>query len=395
MADEERISTAPDGANGAQPAHLPDLFARQRADLAHLRGIGRYRTLSPKSGTDFSSNDYLGLAASDELNRIASGIVASGVPVGSGGSRLLRGNCPEHVALERFAADFFASESALFLSSGFAANSALFATLPQTGDLIVCDELIHASIHDGLRATRAAHCTVAHNDAAAFEDAARAWRRDHPDGRIWIGVESVYSMDGDCAPLADLAAIADRYDAILVIDEAHATGVLGPMGRGLSADLARRDNVISVHTCGKALGCEGALVCAPAVVSEFLVNRGRGFIFSTAPSPFIAQLVHEALLFVGRSDYLRAELAANVRLAAQLLEPLGALGGGHIVPLIVGDDRQTMAIAGALQDAGLDVRGIRPPTVPPGTGRLRISITRNVDRTDIVRLAELLADLLP
>ena len=266
-------------------------FMAQQAYLARLTQASRHRSLIGREGADFSSNDYLGLAGSPALAAAVQAALERGVPVGSGGSRLLRGNHPEHEALECEAAVLFGVERALWFSSGFAANSALFSTLPQRGDVIVHDELIHASAHEGMRLGRAETIAVRHNDANAFELAAMGWRRAGGTGRIWLAAESLYSMDGDRAPLDDLGAIADRLDAVLLIDEAHATGVFGPQGRGLAAHLDGRDNIITLRTCGKALGCEGALVCGPAVAADFLVNRGRGFIFSTAASPLMAAAV--------------------------------------------------------------------------------------------------------
>jgi 8-amino-7-oxononanoate synthase len=208
-------------------------------------------------------------------------------------------------------------------------------------------------------------------------------------------VESLYSMDGDRAPLDALTAVADRYDAVLIVDEAHATGVFGPDGRGLLGDLPRGDRVVSLHTCGKALGCEGALVCGPRVVTDFLVNRGRGFIFSTAPSPLMAAAVREALHILSDEPERRTALAERIATAERLLSPLGATAtGSQILPLVLGEDARAMRVAGALQAAGLDVRGIRPPTVPAGTARLRISLTLNIDTADIERLADTLEEVL-
>ncbi len=373
-------------------------FAAQHADLAQLSQASRRRSLSGRGGADFSSNDYLGLAGSPVLAAAVQAALARGVPVGSGGSRLLRGNHPEHEALETGAAAFFGCERALWFSSGFAANSALLSTLPQRGDLIIHDELIHASAHEGMRLGKAERVAVRHNDANAFEIAARNWRRNGgPNagrGRIWLAVESLYSMDGDRAPLDDLAAIAARHDAVLLIDEAHATGVFGPDGRGLAAHLDGQANVIALRTCGKALGCEGALVCAPAVVADFLVNRGRGFIFSTAASPLMAAAVRAALGVLRDEPERREALWWRVRLAEQLLGPLGAgVSGSQILPIIIGEDAATMTRAAALQGAGFDVRGIRPPTVPPGTARLRVAITLNASEADIAALGDALREV--
>lgn len=354
---------------------------------------GRLRRLIAREGRDFASNDYLALASDPVIAQAVAEAIASGVPVGSGGSRLLRGNGPEHEALEEKAARFFGSESALFFSTGFAANSALFAALPQRGDLILADELIHASVHDGLRMARAEHMFARHNDVEAYGMAIRNWRSGGGKGRVWIAFETLYSMDGDKAPIAEFAELAKSEDAWLVLDEAHATGVYGPQGKGLGAALEGQDNVVSLHTCGKALGVEGALVCAPAVIKDYLINRARPFIFSTAPSPLMAVAVSAALDRIAKADDIRARLSALRAHADQAIcERFGLPpSSSQIIPIILGDDKRTMRVAEALQAAGFDVRGIRPPTVPRGTSRLRLSLTLNVDREDISALADAMA----
>jgi 8-amino-7-oxononanoate synthase len=365
-----------------------------RTDLAKLGAHARLRTLNPRRGVDFSSNDYLGLANSDRLRGAVAEALARGVAIGSGGSRLLRGNAEEHERLETEATQFFGSEATLFFQSGFAANVTLFATLPQTGDLVVHDALIHASAHEGMRLCRAQCVAAAHNDAGAVEDAILNWRRSGGTGTPWIAVESLYSMDGDRAPLGDLIRVADRHGAMLLIDEAHATGVFGPDGRGLAAALHGRDNVVSLHTAGKALGCEGALLCGPTVMRDFLINRGRGFIFSTAPSPLMATAVRESLRILADEPDRRTRLSDLVAFAERTLARCGvAPNGSQILPLLIGDDAETMLLASAVQAAGFDVRGIRPPTVPAGTSRLRISLTLNVTEADIVALADTLEAL--
>ncbi|WBX82980.1 8-amino-7-oxononanoate synthase [Sphingosinicella microcystinivorans] len=371
------------------------VFEALASDLQRLDAASRRRRLMPRAGTDFSSNDYLALAGDPALAAAVAEAIARGVPAGSGGSRLLRGNHPEHEALEAEAARFFGAESALWFSTGYAANSAIVSTLPQRGDLVVYDDLIHASVHEGLRLTRTETAAAPHNDVDAFADAIAAWRGRGGAGRVWIAVESLYSMDGDHAPLADLAALAEANDAVLVIDEAHATGVFGAGGRGLAAALEGRENIITLHTCGKALGCEGALVCGPAVVTDFLVNRGRGFIFSTAPSPLMAAAVRAALRIIEGADDRRARLAALIAHAERVLGPHGALcSGSQVMPVILGDDARTMRAAATVQAAGFDVRGIRPPTVPAGTSRLRISLTLNATQDDVSALAAVLEDAL-
>ena len=361
--------------------------------LKALERRGRMRQLTPRSGADFSSNDYLGLASSAELRQAVAKAIARGVAVGAGGSRLLRGNDPEHEALEAEAAELFGAEAALFFGGGFVANYGIFSTLPGRGDIIVYDELIHASVHDGMRASRAEARAVRHNDPQSFEDAICCWRAAGATGRPWLAVESLYSMDGDRAPLSDLAAIAERHEAMLVIDEAHATGVFGPDGRGLGADLEGRPYVVSLHTCGKALGVMGALVLAPATIRDYLVNRCRPFIYATAPSPIIAATVRAALALVRSEPRRRERLHELVAVAGRKLEARCGLiaSGSQIQPVIVGDDAAATALAAAMQRQGFDIRAVRPPTVPEGTARLRISITLNAGETAVDHMIDALA----
>ncbi|MES2988736.1 MAG: 8-amino-7-oxononanoate synthase [Pseudomonadota bacterium] len=370
-------------------------FDAQIRDLAGLAKRSRLRRLIAREGLDFSSNDYLGLAGSAQLASAVADAIARGVPLGSGGSRLLRGNHLEHEALEEEAARFFGSESSLFFSSGYAANAALLSTLPQQGDLIVYDALVHASAHEGMRLGRAECRPATHNDPDAFAEVIHSWRSAGGTGRIWIAVESLYSMDGDRAPLAALAEIAARHDAFLLIDEAHATGVFGPEGRGLAAPYEGAGNVMTLRTCGKALGCEGALLCGPQVMRDFLINRGRAFIFSTAPSPLIAAAVRGALKLLVDEPERRTQLQSLIHVADKALAPHGAVAtGSQIVPIILGDDARTMRAAEQLQAAGFDVRGIRPPTVPAGTSRLRVSLTLNVTPDDVIALGNALSEAL-
>ncbi|MBW9064883.1 8-amino-7-oxononanoate synthase [Rhizobium herbae] len=376
----------------------PTRLARYEATLAGLERRERLRTLMVRDGVDFSSNDYLGFAGSTRLATAITAALQRGVPVGAGGSRLLRGNHPEHEALEAEAAAFFEAERVLYFSTGFAANAALFSTLPQRGDLIVHDALVHASAHEGMQASRAQAVAAAHNDVAAFEEAITRWRQGGGTGHPWIAVESLYSMDGDRAPLAALAALAERHAGFLVIDEAHATGVFGAGGRGLAAELENRRNVIVLHTCGKALGVSGALLGASAALCDYLVNRARGFIYSTAPSPLMAAAVREALRMLVDEPKRRADFDALRNFAnRELADKLGMAGSGsQILPVIVGDNGRAIRIAARMRAEGFDIRAIRPPTVPEGTARLRIAITLNVDESVIsrmfVRLAAIMAE---
>ncbi len=366
-------------------------FSYER-DLEELASRDRLRQLAPSAGADFTSNDYLGLAESPALRQAAIEALARGVPIGAGGSRLLRGNHPEHEALEAEAAAFFGSEAALYFGGGFMANVSIFGTLPQRGDLVVYDELIHASVHHGVRAGRADHVAAAHNDVDAFEDAIRRWRAGGGTGRPWIAVESLYSMDGDRAPLAGLAAIAERHEGMLVIDEAHATGVFGPDGRGLGAGLEGRPDVVSLHTCGKALGSMGGLVCGPRVMRDFLVNRCRPFIYATAPSPLVAATVRAALKICREEPERRERLGRLIANAGRELQRLTGIvpSGSQIQPVIVGSDARAVRVAAAMRASGYDIRAIRPPTVPEGTSRLRIALTLNVSEAVV---ADMLATL--
>jgi 8-amino-7-oxononanoate synthase len=353
--------------------------------LRELDEKGRHRRLHGRSGTDFTSNDYLGLAESDELRQAATEAIARGVPVGAGGSRLLRGNHPEHEALEAEAAEFFGSEAALYFPTGYAANAALIATLPRREDLVVHDALIHASIRAGLDPARVATVETPHNDVTAIADAIRAWRAKGGAGRAWIAVETLYSMDGDRAPLDDLVALAEATGAMLVLDEAHATGVYGPQGRGLGAAYEGRENIVALHTCGKALGVSGGLITCSRLYRDFLVNRARAFVYSTAPSPLMAAVVRQALKLSAAADAERARLAALVAHAGKLMrahqgwEP----SSSQIQPIILGQDARAVRFAEGLQALGYDIRAIRPPTVPEGTARLRLALTVHVTQADL------------
>jgi 8-amino-7-oxononanoate synthase len=365
--------------------------------LDELKRKGAYRRLRSAAGADFSSNDYLALADCVRMRTALTLALEQGTPAGSGGSRLLRGNHPEHEALEVDAARFFNAERALFFGSGYAANTALLSTLPQRDDLVIYDALVHASAHDGMKLGRASVTAFAHNDVDAARAAIQKWRAAGGTGTPWIVAESLYSMEGDRAPLADLHALARDVDAFLVIDEAHATGVYGSQGRGLAAEFEGSDHVIALHTGGKALGAGGALVTGPAILCDFLINRARPFIFATAAPPLVAVALREALRILQEEPERRARL---IQLAGYAREHLEAalnlkMPDTHILPVIIGESGPTLAIAESVQAAGFDVRAIRPPTVPPGTSRLRLSITLHVNEAIIDALVSAIAKGLP
>ena len=375
--------------------HPLPLFDFHQTYLNILSQSSQRRQLHKSTGLSFSSNDYLGLANSTEILSDAQQAIDEVIPLGSSGSRLLSGNHEQHEALESEAAVFFKAQSTLYFSNGYAANMAVLSTLPQKGDIIFYDDLIHASSHDGMRLARCNSQSFAHNNAQDLHVKIRAWRAENPDNNIWIVFETYYSMDGDIAPIDTIAALASDYDAIMVIDEAHACGVFGPDGRGLAAHLDGHDNAIILRTCGKAMGSEGALLCLPNIAKDFLINRARHFIFSTAPSPLIAYTVRAALRILETQPERRKALIDLCDYAGEILSPLGAIThGGPIIPIIIGDAKRTMDIATKLQEKGFDIRGIRPPTVAEGSSRLRICISLNIDKDDIDKLALELGKLL-
>lgn len=374
-------------------SHFPGLAS----GLEALEQRARLRALSCPAGRDFASNDYLGLAGSALLADAARDGLARGLPLGAGASRLLRGNHGEHEALEAEAARFFGTQAALFLGGGFQANLAILSCLPRAGDLILHDALVHASSHDGIRLGRATARPFRHNCPQSLREAALAWRHSGAKGRLWIAVESLYSMEGDFAPLVDFARIATEFDAVLIVDEAHATGLYGPDGRGLGyalhqiADLA----LISLHTCGKALGASGALITADRLVIDTLINRARPFIYATAPSPLMAGVVRAALRALQDQPQLIARATALREHANEQAVRMCGLSpsGSQILPFPVGCDQRALQLSAQLREAGFDLRAIRPPTVPKGAARLRISISGGVSSDDITELFTTLSRL--
>ena len=368
---------------------------RLAADIGRLKSGFRYRSLSLPRGIDFSSNDYIGLSTHPALRQAIIDALDDGAPVGAAGSRLLRGHHPGHQELEAFAAAFFGAERALYFSTGFLANLALFTTLPHRRDAVVFDEYVHASVKEGVHAGHASRYKARHNDVDAFEAAIHRARQAGAQ-HVWIAVESVYSMDGDQAPIAELRGLAARHDATLIVDEAHGTGVFGASGRGLSEGLYD-ERLIVLHTCGKALGVSGGLLCAPTTVVDYMINAARPFIYSTAPPPYVAAAVHRALQLVDEEPWRRQRLYALIASAQQLLpasRPTNASAPTQIVPVILGSEDRALRAAAALQQAGYDVRAIRPPTVPAGTSRLRISIGADRSEDEIAGLARVLLPLM-
>jgi 8-amino-7-oxononanoate synthase len=356
------------------------LLDAHRGLLDSLGQRGRLRRLTPIAGADFASNDYLGLAGSALVRDLTAEALSRGIPPGAGAARLLRGNHDAFAGLEAEAATHFGTSAALYFGSGYTANLAIFSALPQARDLVLHDALIHASSLDGMRLGTAEVRAFGHNDAGAAERTLLDWRTEGGKGRVWIATESLFSMDGDRAPIADLMAVADRHGAFLIVDEAHATGIWGPGGRGFAAGIAGRENVVSLHTCGKALGVQGALVSAAAPLIGTLINRARGFIYSTAPSPLLAEVLRGVLVHLARDPSRRERLLARVTRAGDLARSIGLQPtGSQIQPVLLPGDARVLRAAETLQERGFDIRAVRAPTVPKGEERLRLSLTLNPD----------------
>jgi 8-amino-7-oxononanoate synthase len=364
---------------------------RIRARLAALGAGGLLRSLAPPKGIDLSSNDYLNLSGHPAVGaRLIEAIQQQGT--GSTGSRLLRGEREAFASVERRFARFKGTDRALFFGSGYLANLAVLSTLVEPGDVVFSDEHNHASLIDGLRLAKARKIVFPHRDTAALRAAIEQERGD--GGAMFVVTESLFSMEGDMAPLAEYAAICESAGSTLVVDEAHAVGVYGASGSGLLEDASVDANAcVSINTAGKALGVGGAFVAGPRWAIEYLVQRARPFVFTTAPPPAMAEAIDASLdLVVAEPErrrlvrnlavYLRAELAAT---------GMPAGGTGQILSLLIGDNERAVAVAAAVQDAGFDVRAIRPPSVPPGTARLRISVNAGLTEDVLDRFVAALA----
>jgi len=358
--------------------------------LRSLEGRSQRRSLAEIHGVNFCSNDYLGLAENPVLRERVAEAVRAAEKVGGTGSRLLSGQTEAWRDLEEEFAKFAGTESALFFTSGYAANVGLFSSLAGKDDVIFSDERNHASLIDGMRLSGARKVIYPHLNLNALEDTLR-----QEAGAPWrkvIVTESVFSMDGDIAPLQEIASLAEKYKAALILDEAHATAVHGPGGRGLAAAVGLTHRVLAItHTCGKALASAGAFVCGPAELKEHLVNHARTFIFSTALPPYFAAQIRAALHLAGGMESDREALlqrAAEMRGALQA-EGFDTAGtASQIVPVILGGNEATLDAAEHLQREGFAVRGIRPPTVPEGGSRLRLSLTTRIAREELSQLVQ-------
>jgi len=378
---------------------------RFRDDLEAIRAAGLYRALRPTQGPVdtwveidgrrvllLCSNSYLGLANHPALAEAAAR-AARTHGVGAGASRLVSGSMALHHALEERLARLKGAAAALLFPSGYQANIGAVCALAGRGDAIFSDRLNHASIIDGCRLSGAAIHVYPHRDV----DALGVLLASTPARRRLIVTDSVFSMDGDHAPLAAIADLAARHDAMVLVDEAHATGVFGPTGGGLVEALGLYGAVTcQVGTLGKALGCAGAFVAADREVVELLVNRARTFIFTTALPPPVAAAADAALDIVAREPERRARVLALAAALRARLEALGLTvppGEGPIIPVIAGDSARAVAWSQALLARGVFVQAIRPPTVPRGTARLRVTVMATHTDDDLAHAAAAFADL--
>lgn len=378
---------------------LSAVLAQIRAqDLHRVRrvvegGHGARIVVDGRDCLNFCSNDYLGLASDPRLAEAARAALAQGT--GSGAAALVSGYNREHAALEEELADFLGRPRALLFSSGWAANLGVLRGLLGREDVLVADELNHASLIDGGRLSGARYVRVGHGDVRGF---GQALLDVGEAGERVVATDSVFSMDGDLAPLSELSALARRHGAALMVDDAHGVGVLGPAGRGALAACGAEADILMAGF-GKALGTAGAAVAGSETLIDYLVQRARTWVFSTAPPPALAAATRASLRLVrgAEGDALRARLAANIARfragAAQLGLPLSA-SETAIQPLVLGAAARALAVSRALWQRGYWVAAIRPPTVPAGTSRLRITLSAAHGEAEIDGLLAALAEAL-
>jgi 8-amino-7-oxononanoate synthase len=323
---------------------------------------------------NFSSNNYLGIANHPALAEAAKRAIDR-YGCGSGASRLISGNMTLHEELENRLAAFKGTEAALIFNSGYQANTGIFSTLTGEADAILSDSLNHASIIDGCRLSRAKTVVYAHRDLARLES---GLKQSSNARRKLIVTETIFSMDGDEAPLAEIVDLAEQYGAMVMVDEAHATGIFGTNGAGVVAKLGLGERVaVQMGTLGKALGGFGAYVAGSHALRELLINRCRSFIFTTSLPPAIMAMAIAAIDLIQTEPERRESLWSNCRALKDGLRRLGfSVGDGDsaILPLIIGDASRCMEFSERLLEKGIFAQGIRPPTVPPGTSRLRITV---------------------
>src|SRR6202162_2881681 len=376
------------------PSEFNDsLLVKLQAGLRDLESRSQRRTLVEITGVNLCSNDYLGLAANGALKQTVIEAMVKATRIGGTGSRLLSGHAAVWNELEEEFAAFAGSEAALYFGSGYAANLGLLTSLANKNDVIFSDALNHASIIDGIRLSGARKIIYPHRDLNALESALK--ENQSASGRKLVVTETVFSMDGDVAPLDAIVALAEKYGASVIVDEAHATAVHGPGGHGIAPQLLTDGRVLAaMHTCGKVLASAGAFVCGSTVLRDHLINHARTFIFSTAMPPYMAEQIRAALRLAAGMETERTELLTRARDFAKYLQHDGweTLGTTtQIVPAVIGSNDAAVAAAEFLQRAGFAVRAIRPPTVPQGTARLRFSMTHKISAAELEKLAAALS----
>jgi 8-amino-7-oxononanoate synthase len=370
-----------------------DMNQRIFAELSDLESRAELRHLEASQGIDFSSNDYLGLATDPRMKQAVLKAVTASSRIASTGSRSLSGHSEAWTLLEHDFARWVGTESALYFTSGYAANIGLLSALLRPEDIVFSDRANHASLIDGIRLAKCRRVIFPHLDLNFLEDELR--RSVSNAGARVIVVESIFSMEGDHAQLADLSALAERYAAELIVDEAHAIGVRGPRGSGCVAEAGLSNRVFAtVHTCGKALAASGAFICGSDNLRRFLINRARPFIFSTGLPPYFASQVAAGMSLAAEAESERArlmELSVFLRGELQSNGFDAAGSDSQIVPVILGSNDAAVSFAECLRTMGFGIRAIRPPTVPPGTARLRLSLTAKHSKEI---LAELVAAMI-
>ncbi len=330
---------------------------------------------------DFCSNDYLGFARSEKLSKNTIKSSAKLKSNGSGGSRLLAGNSVYAENLEKYIAKFHNSEAGLIYNSGYDANVGLFSAIGQKGNIIIYDELIHASVHDGMKMSAATTYLFKHNDLKHLEERLRI-AEALPDGRqgiIYVAVESVYSMDGDYALLKEISALCKKYKANLIVDEAHATGITKNDGKGRVQELKLEKEIFArVHTFGKGLGCHGAIILGSSLLRDYLINFSRAFIYTTALPVKSLVLISEAYHLLQKSGSDMKQLRKKITLFKSILSQDAQTflieSQSPIQCIVISGNNNIKKMASSLQNKGFDVRPILSPTVPKGKERLRICI---------------------
>ena len=355
---------------------------------------GPRTTLGAQELVNFSSNDYLGLANHPSLLEAACS-AAKNFGFGSGASRLVCGTLRPHVELESALAKFKSSEAALVFGSGFATGTGVLSALLGKDDTVILDKLSHACLIDGARASGATLRVFGHNRLDQLADILHATRKRSAHSRIIVVTESVFSMDGDLCPLAEIVELKNRYAAWLLLDEAHATGVMGPGGRGYAAELGLSHAVdLQMGTLSKALGCHGGFVAASRTLIDLIINRARPFIYATAPPPMLAAAARQALDLVASEEgqMRREQLRHNRQALAQ------ALGHTHpskspILPYIVGSEDAAVKLSQSLQNLGILAGAIRYPTVAKGSARIRFTVSSAHRPADFAALASAFTSL--